>query len=130
MNGHLKPKKNHRRSSLPIFLAAFYCVRVLVHEPKLIVCDEPTSNLDHTTGRRMMELQRQVAKRPDRALIVQTPDPRIFEFADRTARMDDGRIMEVLEGLSKERSAMTKPIRKYLLPALAVLGVAAAAVMS
>ena len=77
--------------------------RALVHEPKLIVCDEPTSNLDHTTGKRMIELLQQVAKRPDRALIVVTHDPRIFEFADRIARMDDGRIMEVLDGPSKER---------------------------
>lgn len=77
--------------------------RALVHEPKLIVCDEPTSNLDHVTGRSMMDLLRDVAKSPDRALIVVTHDPRIFEFADRIARMDDGKIVEVLDGSNKER---------------------------
>src|SRR2546425_8414320 len=77
--------------------------RALVHQPKLIVCDEPTSNLDHVTGRSMMELLRDVAKNPDRALIVVTHDPRIFEFADRIARMDDGKIIEVLDGNNKER---------------------------
>ena len=77
--------------------------RALVHEPKLIVCDEPTSNLDHLTGRNMMELLRDIAKSPDRALIVVTHDPRIFEFADRIARMDDGRIVEVAGGNNKER---------------------------
>jgi putative ABC transport system ATP-binding protein len=77
--------------------------RALVHEPKLIVCDEPTSNLDHVTGRSMMELLRGVARRPDRALIVVTHDPRIFEFADRIARMDDGKIVEVVGGSNKER---------------------------
>jgi putative ABC transport system ATP-binding protein len=77
--------------------------RALVHEPKLIVCDEPTSNLDHVTGRSMMELLRDIAKSPDRALIVVTHDPRIFEFADRIARMDDGRIVEVVVGNNKER---------------------------
>ncbi len=77
--------------------------RALVHEPKLIVCDEPTSNLDHATGRSMMELLRDVAKSPDRALIVVTHDPRIFEFADRIARMDDGKIIEILDGNNKER---------------------------
>jgi putative ABC transport system ATP-binding protein len=76
--------------------------RALVHEPKLIVCDEPTSNLDHVTGRSMMELLRDVARSPDRALIVVTHDPRIFEFADRIARMDDGKIIEVLDGNHKE----------------------------
>ena len=77
--------------------------RALVHEPKLIVCDEPTSNLDHMTGRGMMELLRDVAKSPDRALIVVTHDPRIFEFADRIARMDDGKIIEVFDSSNKER---------------------------
>ncbi len=77
--------------------------RALVHEPKLIVCDEPTSNLDHATGQSMMQLLRDVAKSPDRALIVVTHDPRIYGFADRIARMDDGRIVEILEGNEKER---------------------------
>jgi putative ABC transport system ATP-binding protein len=77
--------------------------RALVHDPKLIVCDEPTSNLDHVTGHSVMELLRGVAKSSDRALIVVTHDSRIFEFADRIARMDDGKIMEVVDGRNKER---------------------------
>jgi putative ABC transport system ATP-binding protein len=77
--------------------------RALVHNPKLIVCDEPTSNLDHVAGREMMELMRRAARRSDRALIVVTHDPRIFEFADRIARMDDGKITEIAEGGAKER---------------------------
>jgi putative ABC transport system ATP-binding protein len=71
--------------------------RALVHDPKLIVCDEPTSNLDHETGRSMMEVLRRIAKSPDRALIVVTHDTRIFEFADRIAHMDDGTIIEVVD---------------------------------
>jgi putative ABC transport system ATP-binding protein len=66
--------------------------RALVHEPRLIVCDEPTSALDHDTGRRVMEVLRQTALSSDRALIIVTHDNRIFNFADRIARMDDGRI--------------------------------------
>lgn len=77
--------------------------RALVHSPELIVCDEPTSNLDHVTGHSVMELFREVAKSADRALIVVTHDPRIYEFADRIARMDDGRITEVMDGRNKER---------------------------
>jgi putative ABC transport system ATP-binding protein len=71
--------------------------RALVHEPKLIVCDEPTSALDHETGHKVMELMREVAVGPDRALIIVTHDQRIFEFADRIARMDDGRITSIEE---------------------------------
>lgn len=77
--------------------------RALVHGPKLIICDEPTSNLDHETGRSMMEVLRGVAKSPDRALIVVTHDTRIFDFADRIARMDDGKIVEVIAGTHRER---------------------------
>jgi putative ABC transport system ATP-binding protein len=76
--------------------------RALVHDPKLIVCDEPTSNLDHETGHRTMEALRALAKRPDRALIVVTHDPRIFDFADRIAHVDDGTIVNV-ESPTKER---------------------------
>lgn len=77
--------------------------RAVVHDPALVVCDEPTSNLDHVNGRSTMELLRNLAKSPNRALIVVTHDPRIFEFADRIARMDDGKIVEIVEGNKKER---------------------------
>jgi putative ABC transport system ATP-binding protein len=71
--------------------------RALVHDPRLIVCDEPTSNLDHTTGHQVMELLRAVARSPERALIVVTHDPRIFDFADRIAHMEDGQILDIIE---------------------------------
>jgi putative ABC transport system ATP-binding protein len=71
--------------------------RALVHGPKLIVCDEPTSALDHKTGHTVMELLREVAVGPDRALVIVTHDARIFEFADRIAKMDDGMVTEVSE---------------------------------
>jgi putative ABC transport system ATP-binding protein len=77
--------------------------RALVHDPKLIVCDEPTSSLDHETGRSVMKILQSIAKSPDRALIVVTHDPRIFEFADRIAHMDDGKIIEIIDQKNKER---------------------------
>jgi putative ABC transport system ATP-binding protein len=77
--------------------------RALVHDPKLIVCDEPTSNLDHETGRSIMEVLQFIGKAPDRVLIVVTHDTRIFDFADRIARMDDGKIIEVIDAKDRER---------------------------
>jgi len=76
--------------------------RALVHDPTLIVCDEPTSNLDRDTGHSMMEILHGVARTPDRALLVVTHDSRIFEFADRIGRMEDGRIVEVVDGKAPE----------------------------
>jgi putative ABC transport system ATP-binding protein len=69
--------------------------RALVHEPRLVVCDEPTSALDAESGRTLMELLRRVAVGGDRTLIVVTHDERILRFADRIARMEDGRIVRI-----------------------------------
>jgi putative ABC transport system ATP-binding protein len=71
--------------------------RAMVHEPRLIVCDEPTSALDHETGHVIMRLLRTAALKEDRALVIVTHDARIFSFADRIAKMDDGRIKEIID---------------------------------
>lgn len=69
--------------------------RALVNNPRLIVCDEPTSALDADTGRLVMDVLRKNALSAERALVIVTHDNRIFSFADRIARMDDGRIILV-----------------------------------
>jgi len=69
--------------------------RALVHDPKLIVCDEPTSALDHQTGHRVMEVLKGLAMDGKRSLVIVTHDARIFDFADRIAHMDDGRIQDL-----------------------------------
>ena len=66
--------------------------RALVHEPRLVVCDEPTAALDASSGRRVMDLLRDVAVAPDRACIIVTHDNRIFDLADRILVLEDGRI--------------------------------------
>lgn len=71
--------------------------RALVHEPPLVICDEPTAALDAKNGEIVLELFRGVARSPDRAVIIVTHDNRIFSYADRIARMDDGEIVEVHE---------------------------------
>lgn len=69
--------------------------RALVHEPRLVICDEPTSALDKDTGALIMELLRDIARHPDRSVIVVTHDNRIFKHADRLTEMEDGRVQRV-----------------------------------
>jgi len=66
--------------------------RALVHNPQIVISDEPTASLDAETGREVMELLRQVASAHNRAVIVVTHDNRIYPFADHIATMSDGRI--------------------------------------
>jgi putative ABC transport system ATP-binding protein len=69
--------------------------RALVHAPQIILCDEPTSSLDHASGHAVIQLLRDLAKEDQCALIIVTHDPRILSFADRIAHMDDGRIVDM-----------------------------------
>jgi putative ABC transport system ATP-binding protein len=69
--------------------------RALVHDPHMLVCDEPTAALDAHSGRTVMELIRKVAVEPDRAVIVVTHDSRVYDFGDRLVEMSDGCIDKV-----------------------------------
>jgi putative ABC transport system ATP-binding protein len=81
--------------------------RALIHEPRLLVCDEPTSSLDHETGQRVLEMLRELALRPGRALVIVTHDARILDYADRIARMDDGMVERIDVNHRRERPRMT-----------------------
>ncbi|HEV7227299.1 ABC transporter ATP-binding protein [Brevundimonas sp.] len=67
--------------------------RAIVHEPDLVVCDEPTAALDAETGRQVMGLLKEAAAGPGRAVLVVTHDNRIYGYADRIIAMEDGRIV-------------------------------------
>ena len=66
--------------------------RALVHEPRLLICDEPTASLDSETGSAVIRLLRDTGLAPQRAIIIVTHDDRILPYADRIVRMTDGRI--------------------------------------
>jgi putative ABC transport system ATP-binding protein len=83
--------------------------RALVHDPSVVICDEPTASLDAASGQRVMELLSESAMGEGRAVIVVTHDDRIFGFADRIAHMADGRISKVERGTS---APSKKPLSK------------------
>jgi putative ABC transport system ATP-binding protein len=67
--------------------------RALVNEPKILLCDEPTGNLDSKTGYQIMDILCGL-HREGKTVIVVTHDPKIAEYAQRTIRLVDGRVAE------------------------------------
>jgi putative ABC transport system ATP-binding protein len=65
--------------------------RALVNGPKIILCDEPTGNLDRKTGLQIMEILAGL-HRKGKTVIIVTHDPKIAEYAHRTIRLVDGGI--------------------------------------
>ena len=69
--------------------------RALGGNPPIILGDEPTAALDTKTALGVMELLRSLATEQGRAVVVVTHDPRLERFADRVARVEDGRVVAV-----------------------------------
>lgn len=69
--------------------------RAIVHEPRIVICDEPTASLDYETGTRIMEFLKQLVKDPNRTVVVVTHDHRIFPYASKMVEMDDGKIIKM-----------------------------------
>ncbi len=78
--------------------------RSLAADSPAILADEPTGNLDHLNGRKVMEILRKLAVEQNRCVIVATHDNRIEDFFDRTFQMEDGRIIGEREGRHEEQS--------------------------
>lgn len=69
--------------------------RAVVHEPALLLADEPTGNLDSENGLRILDLLEDVSRRSDAALLLATHDAAVAAAADRKVAMRDGRIVDV-----------------------------------
>jgi putative ABC transport system ATP-binding protein len=67
--------------------------RALVAKPPLILADEPTAALDKATGRQVVDLLHDLAKRQGSSILMVTHDNRILDIADRILEMEDGRIV-------------------------------------
>jgi putative ABC transport system ATP-binding protein len=68
--------------------------RALIAEPKLILADEPTGNLDTNASDEISRLLRQVANEWGRAVVMVTHDPNVASFADRVLFLKDGEIVD------------------------------------
>ena len=68
--------------------------RALVHNPRFIVADEPTGNLDTVTGREISNLLRDIAHKAQVGLLVATHDATVVAYSDRMLRINDGCIVD------------------------------------
>jgi putative ABC transport system ATP-binding protein len=66
--------------------------RALAADSPIILADEPTGNLDHINGRKVMEILQQLAIQQKRCVVVATHDNRIEDIFDRILVMEDGKI--------------------------------------
>jgi ABC-type lipoprotein export system ATPase subunit len=67
--------------------------RALVNEPRLLLADEPTGNLDQESGHQVLQLLRHVAS-GERAVVLVTHDVEAAQIADRVLRLEQGRLVE------------------------------------
>ena len=67
--------------------------RALMNEPKIILCDEPTGNLDSETGKEIIDLLKDLNKKNKQTLVMVTHDESIAKMSDKTIHMRDGQLI-------------------------------------
>jgi putative ABC transport system ATP-binding protein len=72
--------------------------RAIVSRPDILIFDEPTASLDGATGRKIISFIRESLLTERRCILIVTHDSRIYEYADRNLKLEDGRIVEIISG--------------------------------
>jgi putative ABC transport system ATP-binding protein len=79
--------------------------RALVHEPDLVLADEPTGNLDADTGLEILQLLEGLARREGKTLVMATHSREVSHLADRVFRIDHGRLVELSSAKAAHRDS-------------------------
>jgi putative ABC transport system ATP-binding protein len=77
--------------------------RAIASRPDILIFDEPTASLDGDTGRKIVDFVKNRILDDKRCIIVVTHDNRIFEYADRIMKMEDGRITDIEQRRGHEK---------------------------
>jgi putative ABC transport system ATP-binding protein len=80
--------------------------RALVKDPPILLCDEPTGDLDFETGKHILSVMREINRANKKTVIIVTHNTAIGEIADRVLRLRSGEVVEV-----KENQSPTDPDR-------------------
>jgi putative ABC transport system ATP-binding protein len=85
---HYKPKSLSGGQKQRVAIA-----RAIIHQPRLILADEPTAALDAESGREVVTMFQELAREQRCSILIVTHDNRILDVADRIVNMVDGRIV-------------------------------------
>ena len=85
--------------------------RALINDPKVILADEPTGNLDSKTGKEVMTLLCSIACNRNKGIIIVTHDMRLTKIADRILHIEDGKLMSE-EKIKRKGLTLGKKIKK------------------
>ena len=87
--------------------------RALVNQPRLILADEPTASLDGESGRNVVNLIQELARREGATVILVTHDNRILDVADRILHLEDGVIRPVSEAVASSACRMLRLLERH-----------------
>ncbi|MGH3447175.1 MAG: ABC transporter ATP-binding protein [Nocardioidaceae bacterium] len=100
------------------------CARALVSKPEIVFADEPTGNLDSTSGGEVLGFLRQSVDHHDQTIVMVTHDPVAAAYTDRVVFLADGKVVDELRDPTADRVLEEMKV----LSASAVAGTAAAGV--
>lgn len=84
---HAKPQQLSSGQKQRVAIA-----RALINDPLLLLCDEPTSALDSESSTIVLDTLKKISKDSERGVIMVTHDPRVFPYADRLIKIEEGMI--------------------------------------
>jgi len=86
--GHLQPRVLSGGMKQRVSIA-----RALIKDPAILLCDEPTAALDAESGQVVMKILKRIATEQNRVVIVVSHDARVFPYADRLIKLENGKVV-------------------------------------
>jgi len=108
---------SHRQNAFPDRLSGgeqqrVAILRAILHNPTLLLADEPTGNLDEETGQTVLHLLLELTRQVNKTLIMATHNPEVVPLADKVYRIKNGELILVQEKRSLNGTAghQTQPV--------------------
>ena len=77
--------------------------RAMINAPILLLCDEPTSALDIESSTTVLDTLKRLSRDENRGVVMVTHDPRVFPYADRMIKLEDGEVIDDSKSGGKEK---------------------------